>query len=101
MRNIININADWLFQKPNCEIEAISLPHTWNKVDGQDGGNDYYRGTCRYTKKIAKSDLPAGEQIYLEFEGANASATVFVNGKEVGSHDGGYSTWRVNITEAI
>ena len=101
MRNILNINSGWIFAKPGCEAETVELPHSWNSIDGQDGGNDYFRGTCRYTKNIAKSELPEGERVYLEINGANSSATVFVNGKEVAKHDGGYSTWRVDITDEL
>ncbi len=101
MRNILNINDEWIFSKPGCEAETVCLPHSWNNIDGQDGGNDYFRGTCRYTKTIAKSELPEGDRVYLEICGANSSATVYVNGKEVAQHDGGYSTWRVDITEAL
>ena len=104
MRNVISLNRDWLFSKeaPGCgDAEKVNVPHCWNSIDGQDGGNDYHRGTCYYVKKIAKSNLPAGERVYLEFRGTNSSATVSVNGKELASHDGGYSTWRVDITEAL
>ena len=101
MRNILNINSGWLFAKPGCETETVELPHSWNSIDGQDGGNDYFRGTCRYTKTIAKSEIPEGDRCYLEINGANSSATVFVNGKEVAQHDGGYSTWRVDITDEL
>ena len=109
MREIININSAWCFTKTITEspsilpadFETVDLPHTWNATDGQDGGNDYYRGTCRYTKTIKKSDLPEAEQYYLEINGANSSADVYVNGEHVAHHDGGYSTWRVNITEKL
>ena len=101
MRSILNINSDWLFAKPGCETEHVNLPHSWNSVDGQDGGNDYFRGTCRYTKTIAKSEIPESDRVYLEINGANSSATVYVNGKEVANHDGGYSTWRVDITDEL
>ena len=73
MRNICNINADWLFKKPECAQEKVNLPHTWNGVDGQDGGADYFRGTCRYSKTIKKSDLPEADCYYLEIRGANSS----------------------------
>ncbi len=109
MRQIENFNYKWAFTKEAKELPTdipsswyfVNLPHTWNNIDGQDGGNDYYRGTCYYAKKFDKTDLPKASKYYLEFEGANASATVYLNGKELGSHDGGYSTWRVNITEAL
>ena len=105
----MNINENWIFIKDCREVkedslsrgEMVSLPHTWNGVDGQDGGNDYFRGSCGYVKNICKSELPEGEQIYLEITGANSSVEVFVNGKKLASHDGGYSTWRVNLTEEV
>lgn len=72
-----------------------------NEIDGQDGGNDYYRGTCYYAKQLKKSELPEADCYYLELRGANASADVYVNGKAVAHHDGGYSTWRVDITKEL
>lgn len=108
MRKILNWNADWSFFKgiadpsaATAEGEAISLPHTWNAVDGQDGGNDYFRGSCLYKKSLKKSDLPENNEYYLEINGANSSADVYVNGEKLAHHDGGYSTWRVNLTSAL
>ncbi len=109
MRQVINFNTKWAFSKEATEVPAVmperwywvNLPHTWNDIDGQDGGNDLYRGTAYYAKSLEKIDLPEAAQYYLEFRGANASATVYLNGKKLASHDGGYSTWRVNITDAL
>ncbi|MBQ7108594.1 MAG: glycoside hydrolase family 2 protein [Clostridia bacterium] len=106
MRNILNLNSDWLFVKDTTDIslnegESINIPHSWNAVDGQDGGNDYFRGSCLYKKTIKKADLPKADLYYIEFRGANSSADVYVGGEKLAHHDGGYSTWRVNITEAI
>ena len=107
MREILNLNNGWLFSKGVAGVshgenaEAINLPHTWNAIDGQDGGNDYFRGTCLYTKKLLKSELPEADEYYLEIRGANSSADVYVDGKKLAHHDGGYSTWRVNITDSI
>ena len=101
MRNIININAGWLFKKPDCEAVTLDLPHSWNAVDGQDGGADYFRGTCRYSKTIKKADLPEADCYYLEIRGANSSADVYADGVKLASHDGGYSTWRVELTKVL
>ncbi len=106
MRKIINLNNNWLFKKDSSDIfasgnEQINLPHTWNAIDGQDGGNDYFRGSCVYTKTIKKFELPLSDLYYLEFKGVNSSADVYVGAKKLAHHDGGYSTWRVNITDAI
>ncbi|MBP1582132.1 MAG: glycoside hydrolase family 2 protein, partial [Oscillospiraceae bacterium] len=73
----------------------------WNAIDGQDGANDYYRGTCYYAKSVDKLDLPTADRYYLEIQGANSSADVYVNGKHLAHHDGGYSTWRVDVTEVL
>ena len=106
MRNIVNLNQNWLFKKNTTDIsardgEVINLPHTWNAEDGFDGGNDYFRGSCLYVKTLNKAELPAADLYYIEFRGANSSADVYVNGNKLAHHDGGYSTWRVDITDAI
>ncbi len=109
MRQTVNLNHKWAFSKEAAEVPAefpknwvfVNLPHTWNAIDGQDGGNDYYRGTCYYAKQILKSELPQNARYYLEFCGANASAQVYWNGECIGRHDGGYSTFRTEISEAL
>ena len=105
MRTVYNFNASWAFTKetelPSAmkdTFERVDLPHCWNAVDGQDGGNDYHRGTCHYAKTFQKSELPEAKRYYLEIQGANSSADVYLNGKHMAHHDGGYSTWRVEIT---
>ena len=104
MRQIVKFNDNWQFWKDVSDVnvqdggEHVTLPHTWNALDGQDGGNDYFRGTCVYKKVFHADDLPKAEKYYLEINGANSSADVYVNGKRLAHHDGGYSTWRVNIT---
>lgn len=98
MRNIKNINENWVFVKEKeKEKSTVNLPYTWNGIDGQDGGNDYYRGKCTYIKEIAKVDMPQGEEIYLQLDGVNSSAFVYFNSKLVCTHHGGYSTFRVKL----
>ena len=106
MRNIINLNKDWLFIKDTSDVtrrdgEQINIPHTWNAIDGMDGGNDYFRGSCLYVKTIKRSELPEADLYYLEFRGANSSATVYIGGEKLEEHKGGYSTWRVNVTDKL
>ena len=100
MRYITNFNSDWEFSLHSDDNwEKVTLPHTWNNLDGQDGGNDYYRGKCTYRKTILKKDLPLGEEHYLEINGANLSSVVYLNGEKLKSHDGGYSTYRVRLKD--
>ncbi|MBQ9843479.1 MAG: glycoside hydrolase family 2 protein [Oscillospiraceae bacterium] len=109
MREIVKFNSAWSFSKEATAVpaaldaawEVVDLPHSWNAIDGQDGGNDYYRGTAYYAKNISKSQLPAAARYYLEIRGANSSADVYMDGKALAHHDGGYSTWRVDITQAL
>ena len=109
MRQIINFNRKWAFTKMADAIpetmpakwDIVNLPHSWNAIDGQDGDNDFYRGTCYYAKQFMKASLPETDRYYLEIKGANSSADVYVNGKNLAHHDGGYSTWRVDITDAL
>lgn len=106
--NRVLINTGWRFFK-NCnsieEMDAIesikvNLPHTWNNLDGQDGGSDYFRGKCFYRKKIALTKKE-NKVYYLEFRGVNAMSEVFVNGVSVAYHEGGFSTFRANVTDQL
>lgn len=114
MRQVFNFNTKWAFTKEATEVPTtmpekwywVTLPHTWNAIDGQDGNNDYYRGTCYYAKQLELVDLTEGKdntgiRYFLELRGANSSADVYVNGKKLAHHDGGYSTWRVDITDSL
>lgn len=107
MRKVINIDKDWKFSKEVSSVpstfpsdwESIDLPYTFNGDDGQDGGNDYYRGKGYFAKSLAKSDMPDGEEVYLQLDGVNSTGTVYFNGKEICVHDGGYSTFRVKLDD--
>ena len=105
MRNVININENWLFTKDTADInsagEKINLPHSWNAIYGQDGGNDYFRGSSVYRKTILKSEAPAAECYFVEICGANSSSDVYANGEKLFHHDGGYSKFRVDITSQL
>ena len=102
----LTINDNWKFVKQagnaaeamQAEGERISLPHTWNAEDGQDGGNDYYRGTCWYIKELTEVEKTEEEEVYLEFLGAAMISDVYLNGEKLFHHEGGYSTFRVNLT---
>ena len=109
MRQIINFNAKWAFTKNADAVpttlpekwDFVNIPHSWNAIDGQDGDADYYRGVCYYAKKLSKLDLPEADRYYMEFRGTNSSADLYINGKNLAHHDGGYSTWRVDITDVL
>ena len=101
MRRELLINDNWLFRYHDGTETKINIPHTWNNHDGQDGGDDYWRGTCVYEKEFVTPDFSEEERLYIEFNGVNASARVVLNGKEILTHDGGYSTFRADITDYV
>ena len=102
MREITKIMKGWEFTGPDGTTTTVDLPHTWNARDGQDGGNDYWRGTCIYRTRFAAPQFnAASHQVWIQFDGVNASAHVVLNGSPVCNHDGGYSTFRANITELL
>ena len=109
MRKVISLNHKWAFRKgisaPPAALprdwDFVHLPHTWNGIDGQDGGADFWRGTACYVKELPKAALPQGERYFLDFPAVNASADVYVNGKHICHHDGGYSAFKADITDAL
>ena len=101
MRKFVKLMTDWRFTLTGKEPITVDLPHTWNNIDGQDGGNDYFRGTGVYVKTFAKPELGADELCWLQFDGVNSECEVFLNGDKITAHEGGYSTFRKEITELL
>ncbi len=113
MRNIICFNDNWYFTKDDIGTpaalsadalmnwEKVSLPHTWNAVDGQDGKGDYFKGACWYAKQFEAPETMEGTRVFVEVLAAALSGRVFVNGKEVGYHEGGYSSFAIDITDTL
>lgn len=110
MRILNNLNDGWMFSRQSLsqsflkkiitKWEKVNLPHTWNALDGQDGGMDYYRGKCSYKKTVFISPK-SGERIYLEIFAASLKCSLFVNKKAVVFHSGGFSAFRADITDFI
>lgn len=108
MRNVISLNENWLFAKTAevpaelpADWERVELPHTWNAKDGQDGNNDYWRGTAMYCRSFEKPVLEPDGRAFIEVCGAANIAEVYVNGRKLIRHEGGYSAFRVDITDAL
>jgi beta-galactosidase len=110
-REISIINASWKFSlndDPNSyksnfddsNWEVISLPHTWNNMDGQDGGDNYYRGTGWYRKSLHLNNV-TGRSVFLKFNSVNLLAEVYVNDSLVGHHIGGYSAFIFEISKFV
>ena len=100
MSKTILLNQNWIFSKEGHD-EPVTLPHTWNAIDGQDGGNDYYRGTCSYTTVLPDISLPENGRAVLQFDAVAMTAEVYLNEQKLAEHKGGYSAFCVDITDAL
>ena len=102
MREKIDLLRGWQFTGPDGQTTEVTIPHTWNNIDGQDGGNDYKRGSCRYETAFPLPAFDAQTQeVWIEFDGVNSSAKVELNGAVIAEHEGGYSTFRAEITSLL
>lgn len=101
MRKIISLNGDWTFTGPSGQPEKVQIPHTWNAIDGQDGGNDYKRCECTYERAFPMPEHQNGQRVYLQFHGVNSECRVLLNGEQIMSHEGGYSTFRRDVTDVL
>ncbi len=110
MRNIIKLSKGWKFLKHDMDVEDamsnanrgedVTVPHTWNNIDGQDGGNDYHRGRCWYIRTLSTEEI-CGEKVFLEINGAANISEVYLNGKKLGEHEGGFSCYRIELTDEL
>ena len=106
------LNAGWRFlpqDVPNAtdlaldesSWNSITVPHTFNALDGQDGGDDYLRAPTWYRTHIEAPAKETGQRRYLQFDGANSTAVLYVNGRRIGDHRGGFATFRFDVTDAL
>ncbi len=106
MRRKFLICNDWRFSREDVGYAAamsgaaVTLPHSWNAEDGQ-GGGEYFRGACWYGRCFARPPMAPGDELWIEFGAANAAAEIWCNGRLMGSHAGGYSAFRVNLTAVL
>ncbi len=106
-RIVENLNKGWSFT-PGWELlndgsgnKLINIPHTWN-LDALSGKADYKRMLGNYLREMSiPKEWQNTKKIYLKFKGVNESAEVYVNGKRVGSHSGGYTAFGFDITQYI
>ena len=110
MRKIVNLDTGWKFIAQDAGLvdcypvdwQDVTLPHTWNAVDGMDGNGSYDRGSYWYAREFAAPRQPlAGGRTYVEVLAAGQQATVYVNGEEAVYHEGGYSIFRADITDLL
>jgi beta-galactosidase len=112
VRQQSSLDAGWKFVRSDASgaqaptfndsaWSAVNVPHTWNAQDGQDGGNNYYRGIGWYRKHFTPAATLGGKKLWLQFDGVNTTAEVWVNGTRLGLHQGGFATFRFDATAAV
>lgn len=112
-REVVPLSAGWRFalqpaagalSAPEFDDrgwQTVNLPHTWNAIDGEDGGNNYVRGNGWYRKHFTAQPGWAGQRVFVEFGAANRVAEVWLNGVRLGEHRGGYARFRFDLTDAL
>ncbi|GIJ66105.1 glycoside hydrolase family 2 protein [Virgisporangium ochraceum] len=111
-RKWVSLDAGWRFHFGDVPDAAqpkfddgswsqVDVPHTWNGKDGQDGGNNYERGAGWYRRHYTAPAGYAGRRVYLQFDGASLVTEVWVNGRHVGQHEGGFARFRFDVTDAL
>jgi beta-galactosidase len=111
-RQSVSLDRGWRFLASECagaqapgfddhSWQPVDLPHTWNALDGQDGGDDYRRGAGWYRRHLPLDGSFAGRRLYLQFDGASLMADVYVNGVRLGSHRGGFARFRFDATGVL
>jgi beta-galactosidase len=96
------ILESWRFtrgDRPDRTV-SVTLPHSYNAHDGQDGGADYWRGEASYETDLAITPR-AGRRYLLRVGAAAYKATVYLNGAELARHIGGYSSFHADLTDAL
>lgn len=104
-RSYQSLNEKWQFrfshQVQKGSGTLVDLPHTWNATDALSGKPDYKRGIGNYTKKFFIPQEWSGKRLFIRFEGANSVAHVFINGKFLGEHRGGYTAFIFELTDKV
>lgn len=104
-RQSVLLDRGWTYT-PGWEMsltegeQPVNLPHTWN-TDALGGKADYYRGQGGYLRAVEIPKNWQGRRIFLRFGGANSVCDLYVNGKHVGQHRGGYTAFAWEITQHV
>lgn len=94
------VNEGWRFKlEADKQYSIVNIPHTYN-LDAYTT-RDYYRGKAEYRKMLTIKDLDSSRSYFLRFDAVSKQAEVWVNGKQLANHSGGYSSFVVDITDVV
>ena len=89
------------FRLGEGEGEPVRLPHNPRFIPQHCAGPEDYEGVYGYRRTLALDESLRGKRLFLQFDGAAHTATVFVNGRERRTHRSGYTAFRVEITDDV
>jgi beta-glucuronidase len=106
----VDLDRDWLFrtdptqigdaagwqEKLPADTASVTLPHTWNI-----GRHDSYVGKAWYFRTFEMPVQATNLHVKLHFGATFYSARVWLNGTEVGGHEGGYTAYALDITPYV
>jgi hypothetical protein len=98
-RPTIPLCGDWLFQRDGAKADqwkTVTLPASFEQHEGIE-----FDGVGWYKRSVAPFALPAGKRVLLHFQAAATAAEVWWNGEKVGSHLGGWTPFRIDITDQV
>ena len=108
MSSLINFNQDWLYlpeeaspARPDSDFECVSLPHSNVILPYHNFDNAEYQFISTYRKRFKLPEPREGRRVYLDFDGAMIACTVWINGHELGDHEGGYTAFSFDLTDYL
>ena len=103
-REIYSLNSGWKFfyaeENSSDNAREISLPHTWN-LDAFVGNGTYLQTSANYQRTLFVPSEWRGKRLFLRFHGVQSVADVFINGRHIGDHHGGYTAFTFEITDKV
>ena len=103
-REIFSLNNGWKFfymeENSSDNAREVTLPHTWN-LDAFVGNGSYRQTSANYLRTLFVPSEWQGKRLFLRFYGVQNVADVFVNGRHVGDHYGGYTAFAIEITDNV
>jgi beta-glucuronidase len=77
--------------------QMLKVPSDWNS---QDPKLFYYEGTIWYKKEFIYQPT-TNKRTFIYFGAVNYKADVYLNGKKLGSHEGGFTPFQFEVTNLL
>lgn len=100
-RVVVPLKGRWTFARGDNPTawQQVDIPHSWNAQDGTTP--DYYRGEAAYRCSFDAPTSGRGDRTFIRFEGVSQEATVWLNGKRLGRHQGAFTAFSFELTQLL